>query len=90
MIIKLNSMAAADLFNEYTAIPAVTRFYTTACVGTTLAVQLEFISPFQLYFNPDLILYRYQVTNSLFLIKVKSLFRENVAFLREIFANPPV
>ena len=54
-------MAATDLLNEYTAIPVVTRFYTTACVGTTLAVQLDVLSPFQLYFNPELIVYRYQV-----------------------------
>ena len=36
--------------------PPVTRVYTTACVITTLAVQLEIVSPFQLYFNPLLIL----------------------------------
>ena len=56
-------MAANDLFNEYTAIPIVTRLYTTACVGTTIAVQLDVVSPFQLYFNPELIIYRYQVAN---------------------------
>uniref|UniRef100_A0A3Q3C669 Uncharacterized protein n=1 Tax=Haplochromis burtoni TaxID=8153 RepID=A0A3Q3C669_HAPBU len=42
-------------------IPVVTRAYTTACVLTTAAVQLESITPFQLYFNPDLILRNYQV-----------------------------
>ena len=36
--------------------PPVTRVYTTACVITTVAVQLEVVSPFQLYFNPILII----------------------------------
>jgi len=51
-------------------IPVVTRVYTTACVLTTTAVQLDLINPFQLYFNPDLILKRFEiwrlVTNYLF------------------------
>uniref|UniRef100_A0A3B3ZGT4 Derlin 2 n=1 Tax=Periophthalmus magnuspinnatus TaxID=409849 RepID=A0A3B3ZGT4_9GOBI len=46
---------------KYLQIPVVTRAYTTACVLTTAAVQLEIITPFQLYFNPDLILRNYQV-----------------------------
>lgn len=41
--------------------PIVTRAYTTACILTTIAVQLDFASPFQLYFNPDLIVHHYQV-----------------------------
>lgn len=41
--------------------PVVTRAYTTACVLTTLAVQLELVSPFQLYFNPILIVKQYQL-----------------------------
>eukprot|EP00090_Calanus_glacialis_P026930 TRINITY_DN42344_c0_g1_i1.p1 TRINITY_DN42344_c0_g1~~TRINITY_DN42344_c0_g1_i1.p1 ORF type:complete len:252 (-),score=74.79 TRINITY_DN42344_c0_g1_i1:107-862(-) len=45
----------------YLEMPPVTRVYTTACVITTLAVQLEIVSPFQLYFNPLLILRQYQV-----------------------------
>lgn len=40
--------------------PPVTRVYTTACVITTLAVQMEIVSPFQLYFNPILIIRQYQ------------------------------
>ncbi|EYC32044.1 hypothetical protein Y032_0003g1369 [Ancylostoma ceylanicum] len=40
--------------------PPVTRAYTTACVLTTLAVQLDFITPFHLYFNWELIVKRYQ------------------------------
>lgn len=35
--------------------PPITRAYTTACVMTTVAVQLEVVTPFQLYFNPNLI-----------------------------------
>nr|XP_033812943.1 derlin-3 isoform X2 [Geotrypetes seraphini] len=53
-------MANRGLAQEYMQIPAVTRTYTTACVLTTAAVQLEFISPFQLYFNPDLIFRKFQ------------------------------
>ncbi|XP_060522057.1 derlin-2 [Cylas formicarius] len=49
-------MAFQTLRNEYLNTPPVTRAYTTACVITTLAVQLELASPFQLYFNPILIL----------------------------------
>ncbi|CAH0563783.1 unnamed protein product [Brassicogethes aeneus] len=48
-------MAYQTLSNEYMNMPPVTRAYTTACVITTLAVQLELTSPFQLYFNPILI-----------------------------------
>ncbi|GCC34514.1 hypothetical protein chiPu_0012988, partial [Chiloscyllium punctatum] len=63
-------MAAASLLEEYRRMPSITRAYTSACVLTTAAVQLEFITPFQLYFNPDLIVKKYQVwrllTNFLF------------------------
>nr|XP_042697516.1 derlin-3 isoform X2 [Chrysemys picta bellii] len=53
-------MAYQGFTQEYLGIPAVTRAYTTACVLTTAAVQLEFITPFQLYFNPDLIFRKFQ------------------------------
>ncbi|KAM9793646.1 derlin-2 isoform X2 [Syngnathus acus] len=53
-------MAYHTFQQEYLQIPLVTRAYTTACVLTTAAVQLEIITPFQLYFNPDLILRNYQ------------------------------
>ncbi|XP_060552747.1 derlin-2-like [Ruditapes philippinarum] len=46
---------------EYMQMPPMTRTYTTACVLTTLAVQLDVITPFQIYFNPDLIFKNYQV-----------------------------
>ncbi|KAF6212721.1 hypothetical protein GE061_010428, partial [Apolygus lucorum] len=53
-------MAYQTLMQEYMQMPVVTRAYTTACVVTTLAVQLEIVSPFQLYFNPILIMKQYQ------------------------------
>ncbi|KAM4577826.1 derlin-3 [Fundulus diaphanus] len=52
---------APSLTQEYLQIPVVTRTYTTACVLTTVAVQLQVVSPFQLYFNPELIISRYQI-----------------------------
>ncbi|KAM7415581.1 hypothetical protein PAMA_017886 [Pampus argenteus] len=52
---------AYSFTQEYFQIPVVTRAYTTACVLTTTAVQLEVVTPFQLYFNPDLIIRRYQL-----------------------------
>jgi len=54
-------MAYNTLRHEYMQMPPVTRAYTTACVITTLAVQLDVVSPFQLYFNPLLILKQFQV-----------------------------
>lgn len=52
---------AQTFHQEYMAVPAVTRTYTTACVLTTIAVQLDILSPFQLYFNHSLILKKYQL-----------------------------
>ncbi|KAI9547153.1 Derlin-2 [Dissostichus eleginoides] len=78
-------MAYQTLQQEYLQIPVVTRAYTTACVLTTAAVQLEIITPFQLYFNPDLILRNYQVwrliTNFLFFGPVGFNFLFNMIFL---------
>ncbi|CAG0879276.1 unnamed protein product [Cyprideis torosa] len=48
-------MAMQTFTQEYMQMPPVTRAYSTACVLTTLAVQLELVSPFQLYFHPTLI-----------------------------------
>lgn len=48
------------VLQDYLAIPTITRAYTTACVLTTVAVQLDLVSPFQLYFNPILIFRNYQ------------------------------
>ncbi|CAG2164177.1 unnamed protein product [Oppiella nova] len=53
--------AYQTLLQDYMAMPAVTRVYTTACVLTTVAVQLDIVSPFQLYFNPILIFRNYQL-----------------------------
>lgn len=50
-----------SLFRQwYLEMPPVTRAYSTACFMTTLAVQLDIVSPFQLYYNPMLIWKQYQ------------------------------
>nr|CAG4652127.1 EOG090X0CFQ [Triops cancriformis] len=54
-------MAYQTLRQEYLLMPPVTRAYTTACVLTTLAVQLDLLTAFQLYFNPLLITKQYQI-----------------------------
>jgi len=50
-----------DIMHAYLEMPPVTRTYTTICVLTTLAVQLDFITPFHLYFNWHLIIREYQI-----------------------------
>ena len=52
---------AIQWLQAYLEMPPVTRVYTSACVITTLAVQLEIVSPFQLYFNPLLIIRQWQL-----------------------------
>uniref|UniRef100_UPI00358ED18B derlin-2-like n=2 Tax=Myxine glutinosa TaxID=7769 RepID=UPI00358ED18B len=78
-------MAFETFQQEYLQMPAVTRAYTTACVLTTAAVQLEVITPFQLYLNPDLIFKNYQVwrlvTNFLFFGPVGFNFLFNMIYL---------
>ncbi|KRZ44996.1 Derlin-2, partial [Trichinella pseudospiralis] len=54
-------MALELALREYMDIPVVTRVYITACVVTTLAVQLDIVAPFDLYFNPWLIISKFQV-----------------------------
>ncbi|XP_054921662.1 derlin-2 isoform X4 [Dermacentor andersoni] len=60
-------MALRMLTQEFMQVPVITRTYTAACVLTTAAVvssgieHLDIISPFQLYFNPTLIIKHYQV-----------------------------
>ncbi|XP_014868055.1 PREDICTED: derlin-2-like isoform X2 [Poecilia mexicana] len=85
---------ALSLTQEYFQIPLVTRTYTTACVLTTAAVQLQVISPFQLYFNPDLIISRYQIwrliTSFFFFGSLGFGFLFNIIFLLQLlglFAN---
>ncbi|KAM9527126.1 derlin-3 isoform 1-T1 [Guaruba guarouba] len=81
----LCAMAYQGFAQEYLGMPAVTRAYTTACVLTTAAVQLEFITPFQLYFNPDLIFRKFQIwrliTNFLFFGPLGFSFFFNMIFL---------
>lgn len=56
-------MAALNAFaRAFWEMPPITRVYMTASVLTTFAVQLEIISPFQLYFNPKLIFGSHQVS----------------------------
>ncbi|XP_075915223.1 derlin-2 isoform X3 [Petromyzon marinus] len=78
-------MAFQPLQHEYLVMPPVTRVYTSACVITTAAVQLEIITPFQLYYNPDLIFRHFQVwrliTNFLFFGPVGFNFLFNMVFL---------
>ncbi|XP_061586624.1 derlin-3 isoform X1 [Cololabis saira] len=76
---------AHSFTQEYFQIPVVTRAYTTACVLTTAAVQLEVITPFQLNFNPELIIRRYQlwrlITSFLFFGSLGVSFVFNIIFL---------
>ncbi|XP_051829380.1 derlin-3 isoform X3 [Antechinus flavipes] len=82
-------MAQRGLAAEFWQVPAVTRAYTAACVLTTAAVQLELITPFQLYFNPDLIFRKFQVwrlvTNFLFFGPLGFSFFFNMLFLSQLF-----
>ncbi|XP_064620989.1 derlin-2-like [Lineus longissimus] len=79
-------MAMLQTFQqEYMQMPPITRAYTTACVVTTLLVQLEVLTPFHLYFNPELIFYHYQlwrlVTNFTFFGTIGFNFLFNMIFL---------
>uniref|UniRef100_A0A8C2YNZ9 Derlin n=1 Tax=Chinchilla lanigera TaxID=34839 RepID=A0A8C2YNZ9_CHILA len=84
-------MAYQSLRLEYLQIPPVSRAYTTACVLTTAAVQLELITPFQLYFNPELIFKHFQIwrliTNFLFFGPVGFNFLFNMIFLFGLFVS---
>nr|XP_012308511.1 derlin-2-like [Aotus nancymaae] len=54
-------MGYQSLRMECLQIPPVSCACTTACILTTAAMQLELITPFQLYFSPEVILKRFQV-----------------------------
>nr|CAH0109536.1 unnamed protein product [Daphnia galeata] len=54
-------MAYHTLRQEYMLMPPVTRAYTTVCLLTSIAVQLDVVSPFQLYFNPLLITQKFEI-----------------------------
>ncbi|KAF3851498.1 hypothetical protein F7725_013270 [Dissostichus mawsoni] len=73
---------AHSFTQEYFQIPVVTRAYTTACILTTAAV---------LYFNPDLIIRRYQIwrliTSFLFFGSVGFSFVFNIIFLYLLSQN---
>jgi len=73
------------LQQEFMQIPLVTRSYVSACVLTTLTVQLDIITPYQIYFNPDLIFNKFQlwrlVTNFLYFGTVGFSFLFNLIFL---------
>ncbi|KAK2170330.1 hypothetical protein LSH36_3g13031 [Paralvinella palmiformis] len=77
-------MAYHTFQQEYWQMPPITRSYTTACVLTTLAVQLDLITPFQLYFNPDLIFRHFQlwrlVTNFMYFGTIGFHFLFNMIF----------
>jgi Derlin-2/3 len=49
------------LRQAYLEMPPVTRVYTSLCFALTLLVHLDLLSPFQLYFNPTLIIKKFQV-----------------------------
>ncbi|ODN03412.1 Derlin-2 [Orchesella cincta] len=77
-------MAHQSLWSRYLEIPVVTRAYTTACVLTTLAVHMELVSPYDLYFNPYLIFRHHQwwrlVTTFLFFGTLSFNFVFNIIF----------
>lgn len=50
-----------ELWREYLETPTVTRAYATACLLTTVAIQLDLVTPFHLYFNPRLIYSNFQL-----------------------------
>ncbi|OQV19054.1 Derlin-2 [Hypsibius exemplaris] len=54
-------MAHVTFQDQYFRIPPVTRVYTTACVITTILTHLDLVTAFQLYYNPRLIFYHFQV-----------------------------
>uniref|UniRef100_A0A7N5JA49 Derlin 3 n=1 Tax=Ailuropoda melanoleuca TaxID=9646 RepID=A0A7N5JA49_AILME len=84
-------MAWQGLTAEFLQVPAVTRAYTAACVLTTAAVQLELLSPFQLYFNPHLVFRKFQVwrlvTNFLFFGPLGFSFFFNMMYLASIMCS---
>ena len=45
----------ADITRIYFDMPVVTRTYLTGCILTTLLCQMEFITPYTIYFNVHLI-----------------------------------
>ncbi|XP_014441544.1 derlin-2-like [Tupaia chinensis] len=60
LVVQRRQVAVQSLRLEYLQILPVCCAYTTACILTTTAV-LELITPFQLYFNPELVFKYFQV-----------------------------
>lgn len=54
-------MAYQIIYHEFMQVPPVTRAYVATCVLTTLAIQLDIVTPYQLYFNPELIFKNFQI-----------------------------
>ncbi|KAM9329914.1 derlin-3 [Gastrophryne carolinensis] len=54
-------MALLGITWDYRHIPTVTRAYTAACLITTAAVEVDIVTPFHLYFNPELIFKKLQI-----------------------------
>ena len=52
-----------DPLEWYTEIPIISRIYLTGAFLTTAACALDLISPFSLYFNFNLIVYKGQVSD---------------------------
>jgi Derlin-2/3 len=50
------SAMAQHFRTEFMQVPVVTRVYCTTCILTTLAVQLQVVTPIQLLYYPDLVL----------------------------------
>uniref|UniRef100_A0A8C6UZF0 Derlin n=1 Tax=Neogobius melanostomus TaxID=47308 RepID=A0A8C6UZF0_9GOBI len=75
-------MAYQTIQQEYLQIPVVTRAYTTACVLTTAAVQLELITPFHTLLFIFCVLQVWRlITNFLFFGPVGFNFLFNMIFL---------
>jgi len=77
-------MAYQSIWNGYMEIPLVTRVFTSACVLTTLAVHMELVTPYDLYFNPYLVFQHHQwwrlLTNYLFFGTLSFNFVFNIIF----------
>ncbi|KAM5193912.1 derlin-2-like [Mantella aurantiaca] len=78
-------MAQLGMTRENQHILSVTQAYTAACLITTAAVEADIISPFQLYFNPELIFRKLQIwrliTNFLYFGQLDFSFFFNMIFM---------
>eukprot|EP00049_Salpingoeca_infusionum_P000830 m.42654 g.42654 ORF g.42654 m.42654 type:complete len:242 (+) comp10723_c0_seq2:99-824(+) len=51
----------ADFFAAFMSKPPVTRYFVTGCLITTLAIRMNLCSPYDLYFNWDSIIQKWEV-----------------------------